>query len=448
MATQYKKEDWLEVSRTKLSRLPSGSRIVVEDVSPEQFEVTFEPGKMASVFSVFTCNPSQRIRLTRHQVAVFEDVETQVNRNRELIRNGRFDIQTEGDGDDSISRLVLINVEYEFTLVKEPQLLHVDLTWLKLRFNEWLGWEFPSHCVNCGRPLEACDVEWPQRSIDCSVCDFEGPAPDPFEPNNQPLPPVSSCPSCAGEIWLRDVNRKTGGCRCHRCGWVSEALPSVLRNGQIHFGDVLKTALEFGLGLAFHNTENLVPEEIIRTEFPRAQDALRLLEHAGLVTYSEEKSPIVVLNRWRITCVKVTAIVLVMLTMTVTGLLISVWSVSAEQRTWGQFLTLVCYQTLWLIVAPSLGGLVWWANHRTQLIFAPTALFWRGGQQTRLLNWQTLTAVAVSQGGWLPMVFFKHGGAGLGLATPSQSIAKALARLCQIHCEDASRSSVPTLANE
>ncbi len=436
MATYHKKENWLEVSRTMLPGLPSRSRLVVQDVSPEQFEVTFQPWKSASLFSVFTSKPPQRIRLTRHQIAVFEDVETQVN--RELNQYGRFGIKREDCGDDFKSQLVLIKGGSEFTLVQEPQLRETDLTWLKLRFNEWLGWEFPSHCVNCGRPLHAYDLEWPLRSIDCSVCDFEGPAPNPFEPNTQPPPPVSSCPSCAGEIWLRDVNRKTGGSHCRRCGWASEALPKN-RDEQNYFFEVLKTAFEFGLGLAFRNTENLVPEEIIRAEFPRPQEALTLLEHEGLITYSEEKLPIVVFNRWRTTCVKFTAIVLVMMTLIVTGLLISAWSVWAQQRTSGQLLTLVFYHTLAMVVTSSLGGLVWWANHRTQLIFAPTSLYWRVGTQKRLINWQTLTAVAVAQGGWIPVVFLKHGGAGLGLATPSHSIAKALARLCQIHREAASR---------
>ena len=167
----------------------------------------------------------------------------------------QFDTDSVECGDYSQKRLLLIDSDSRIVIAAEPELLDEDLEWLKSRFNEWLGWEFPFFCVDCGHELTTKDVNWPNCCVACSECHFQSPAPEPFDSESLPAAPPHECPSCHIEIPLRELNRKTGGCRCRSCGWVSETIPALRFDGEIRLGDIGKALVEAGIAVAFQNSE-------------------------------------------------------------------------------------------------------------------------------------------------------------------------------------------------
>lgn len=422
MTNPIREPQWLSVGDTQLPQLPPRSRLVVERVSPEFFDVTYQPKSQGSLLAKLTDNKSQRIRLTPSDVFVFEDAATVVYRQCGIGPSSRFKVERVEHMDDVDYQLVLTEEAKNFLVVHESHLDEADFKWLECRFNEWLGWEFPTHCVACGRRLEACDLEWSERSVDCSECDYRGPAPDPFPDDVAPSAPPSRCPNCEQPIWLTEVNRCSGGCRCKRCDWISEATPPLVSLGSL---------MEVAMGLAFLQTELLIPEDAIRAEYPRKEDALRALEEEGLVQQSEPGATNISFNLWKNRVVPFTALALGVVLIILAGLLAPV--IMIEHRTWTDYcLMIFCLGSL-MLVAPGLGLLIWWASRRITLMFTPAALVRQIGEKKRFIKWGTLNLVAVSKGGWLPSVLLKQGGAGLTLITPSDAAAKAIARLCIEH---------------
>lgn len=74
----------------------------------------------------------------------------------------RLDVVDIGNN-ESISWALSLQVDQKWkTLAQEIDLNVADQKWLCEQMNSWLGLQFPSHCVACGRLLDSQDVDWQQ----------------------------------------------------------------------------------------------------------------------------------------------------------------------------------------------------------------------------------------------------------------------------------------------
>jgi hypothetical protein len=307
-----------------------------------------------------------------------------------------------------------------------------DLRWLAERFNEWLGREFPSHCLACGRHLDRSDLNWPERRVQCSGCGFHGPSPDPFDAEAVPPSPPDACPNCAEPIRLTQIDRRSGGCRCLLCGWESQAAAPLRLRDFAGVADFCSTAIARWIAMTLDSDlqfpHHLVSCQELLDEFPTPESAWSELANDGLIAY--EPGRLVAYRHWQthglpaITAVLAGGVLLSVI------LLATVLGGPPDDRTWLVSIAVWACRFGLLALGGSLLAVIWWGRRRTVMFFSAEALAWECSGRRRVATWPTVGAVAVTRTGWLPLLILKQGGAGILFAPPSKSAARALARLC------------------
>ena len=496
MTSIHEQGDWMPIDRTFVPALPHRSRLMVHEVSPERFEVTYPTNAsglywilvfvfmfvgwfpltilalmlglrfpwlpvISTYFGIVAGIPISlawlisRIykrhdggRISIEQGRLRADFGVFLCSRQEICLEDQSRFSVEDVGSESTNwTLKLFSMGKKLTLAHEGDLQRPDMHWLCHRMNEYLGHEFPSHCVNCGRPLEAVDVDWPQRGVYCSGCGFASPVPDPFELDAITEAPVEQCPSCFEPIWLPNVNRDTGGSRCRRCGWSSNALPPSRLESRQDLSTFASDAFEQGVRLAFRYQEHLLSAEQIRDEFPTDLSALDELRIQNLLEEMPEKTATVNFRHHQ-----TTGLWWVFLG---TVLLIALLTEGCLTTTKPQGLGLLglfshywLFRFVWCFAVGVLGLLIWWSRQSVRLIFTPYALLLAVGKRKRLIAWHTLTEVAVFRHSWPPVLMLLHGGAGVVIVTTTKSAATALVRLCQSYRDRAPDSVLPKLIEE
>ncbi|MFO0919206.1 MAG: hypothetical protein U0872_12945 [Planctomycetaceae bacterium] len=479
--------DWMSIDRTFLPPLPRRSKLTVQEVTPDRFFVTylvsanglsclllvlsFLPNGIMSVViggllemqygiplwitgptlllgiswllgrglvGLFRRPEGGKLLLDREQLraeggAVFRWSET-----HPIDHHSRLDVVDIGNN-ESTSWALSLQVDQKWkTLASEIHLSVADQKWLCRHMNSWLGWEFPSHCVACGRLLDSQDVDWRQRSVKCAACDFAGPAPDPFVLDAVPPAPPVVCPGCTGTIWLTDVNRETGGYRCHRCHWSSEALPPMRIDSFADAKDYWMTALGRAVPIALTVSDKFLSNDELQQEFPSASSARRQLEDDRLIDDGSRDKLTLAFGNWQVPRFK--WLVFASVLMLILNLWLLFWVFpGTPPRTWlhwygrmSSFMMLPVFVSLAAFIA-------WWGGKRVRMIFTPEALLLQIGQIKRIIRWNTLKDVATHKGVWPPMVYLVYGGTGALVTPPSHATARAITRLCQIQRDEASR---------
>lgn len=484
---------WMPIDRTFVPALPRQSRLTVHEVSPQRFHVSYpvEPAWLfgclmvpsLGLFGIFSILITFVLEHRFHipwwitgPALIFgipwliskglcqllrrpEGGKLQLDRKQLLAESGVFWRWAETHPIDDRSRLDVIDIGSDptiqalslqvdqqwKTLAQECDLPVADQKWLCRQMNVWLGWEFPSHCVACGRSLDSHDVDWPQRSVQCSACDFAGPAPAPFVLDAAPPMPPEKCPSCTGTIWLADVNRETGGCRCQRCHWVSDALPPMRMESFADAQDFWITAGGRGVAIALHSSDKFVTDEELRHEFPSAGLVHRQLEEDRLIEDRDRDRLTIVFGHWQVPRFYLLLFVAGALVMLNLWLLFWVFPGTPPQ-TWPKWIG----RRLCFLMLPLSGGFaafsLWWGTKSVRIIFTSEALLLQIGRIKRVIGWSTLKQAATHKGVWPPMVYLVYGGTSVLITPPSHAAACAITRLAQIHCEEQSQHSTHTSA--
>lgn len=485
--------EWMPIDRTFVPALPRRSRLTVHEVTPERFVVTYpiEPGWLfgclmvpsLGLFGIFSilimfvlehrfrvpwwitgpalilgipwliskglCRLLHRpeggkLQLDRKQFLAESGVFWQWSETHPL--NDRSRLNVIDIGSEQTYQALSLQVEQQWkTLAQECDLSVADQKWLCSQMNAWLGHEFPSHCAACGRPLESRDIDWQQRSVCCSECGFLGPAPDPFSLNAAPPCPPHECPCCTGTIWLTDVNRETGGCRCQRCHWASEALPPMRLESFADTKNFLITSMGRAVSVALSASDKFVSNDKLHQEYPSAANARRQLEDDHLIQDNSRDKLSLAFGHWQVS--KFNLLVLAIGAILILNIWLLLWVFhGTPPRTWLHWFGRLSS----FLMLPVSGGLaafsVWWGFKRVCLIFTPEALLLQIGQIKRVIRWNTLKEVATHEGVWPPMVYLDYGGSGAVVTPPSHAAARAITRLCQIHCEEQSQHSARTSA--
>ena len=478
MTSIHEHSNWMPVDRTFVPALPHRTRLTVHEVSPDRFEVTYPtnasglywvlvivflfvgwfpltiialmlgfripwlpvfptyfgivggiPICLAWLISrIFKLHDGGRVSIEQGMLRVEFGVFLRSRQQISLESQSRFSVEDVGS-ESTNWQLKLFSTGKNNTVAHEGDLQRPDMHWLCHRLNEYLGREFPSHCLNCGRPLDVVDVDWPQRSVSCTDCDFAGPAPDPFKFDAIPDAPVAQCPSCLEPIWLANVNRDTGGCRCRRCGWSSHAVPPSRLESRQDLATFASDSFEQAVRLAFHHREYLLSVEQIRNDFPTEVSALNELRIQNLLEEGSETTPTINFRHHQ-----TTGLWWVILGTLLIIALLTEGCLSAEKpRGLGPLILFSHYCLLhyaWCLAVGGFGVLIWWSRQAVRLKFTPYALGFTVGTRGRLIAWHTLNEVAVFRHSWPPILMLQHGGAGVALIIPTKSAARALARLC------------------
>lgn len=476
----------MPIDRTFVPALPSQSRLTVREVTSERFVVSYSDERKLMVgcltaFSMFifipfaaiaaiyvqklslvpwwmtlmvlvggmqrliqhsvSGRPSRReggrLQLKRHQLRVEGGVFFRSTKTYPIEVRSRLEVIRIGIDSDIPALSLRVNQEWH-TLAQECQINVADQKWLCQQMNAWLGWEFPSHCVACGRPLESHDVDWQQRSVRCSGCGFPGPAPDPFAINAASPAPPFECPCCHGAIWLNDVNRETGGCRCHRCQWSSEALPPMRLDSLTDAKSFLITVMGGVIPVVLSLFDKLVSDDKLQREYPSAASARRQLENDHLIEEGSRDKLTLTFGHWQVLNFSFWVLATGSLLILNFGLLFWVFP-GTPPRTWLHWFGRLSS----FLMLPLSGGAaaftVWWAMKRVCMIFTTEALLLQIGQTKRVIRWNTLKQAATHDGVWPPMVYLVYGGTGAIVTPPSHTAARAITRLCQIHRQDETR---------
>ena len=349
MAAIPEHKGWMPIDETFLPALPRRSRLTVHEVTPERFFVTYpvSPDCLIGIFLVFSFGlfgvvwiliifvlehrfgipwwitgptlifgipwllgkgaarilrlpEGGKLQLDRKQLRAAGGVVFQWSKTHPIDHCSRLDVVDIGNNESTCWALSLQVDQKWTTFAQEIDLNVSDQKWLCRQMNSWLGWEFPSHCVACGRLLDSHDVDWQQKSVKCSACDFAGPAPDPFVPDAAPPAPPVECPGCSGTIWLTDVNRETGGYRCHRCNWSSEALPPRRLESFADARDFWITELGRAVPVALNACTKLVSDGELQQEFPSASSARRQLEDDRLIEDGSRDKLTLAFGNWQV----------------------------------------------------------------------------------------------------------------------------------------------------
>ena len=482
---------WMSINETHLPALPPNSRLTVVAVTPDRFEVTYPLEahfiqwtmffllffflgfpllvlcvavgplipEMNPLFAIFIPMimliqlsrvfarqfrklTGGRIVLTLDHVSTTGGTLFHKTQTHRFLGLGPFEVCNVGANDSSHWALILCLGSAENIIAQETDITLPDLKWLNERMNEWLGWEFPRHCVSCGKLLDQFDVRWAERRVCCSDCLYEGPAPDPFAENQEPPRLPDGCPSCDSLILLSEINRETGGCRCEVCGWESTAVPPLRPEDFRGFTDFFQAVFSRLLPLILYFPEQMVSERDLLEEFPAESDAWAYLETELQSEFQDSQRPVIQFNHWRTRGLSAVLGGLSVAVIILVGLLTTVLVAPPGQRTWQLFLAkLVVWCLLTVAVAIS-SFLIWWRCRRTELRFSPYALSIFSSHRQRLIAWRTLGGVAVHRRGWPPFLVLTHGGAGIHLALPTRKSARALARIMIIY-RDRSTNSDP-----
>lgn len=345
----------------------------------------------------------------------------------------RIDTYSDPDSDSNHLSLVVIWENARETIARETDLSPKDLKWLKLRLNEWLGWEFPDCCVRCGKILTQRDVDWHERSIACQDCGYLGPSPDPFNAS-EPLPVLQyECPNCTGPLLLRHTNRETGGCRCAICGWESSAYPPLQPHDFASFGGYFEALSRRIAPLLLKFPQYLVPERSILGAFPTVGDAMTCLELEQDANRLHRHGLLLHYSHWQIQGMRTMVGGLSAAVGLLLVLFCTVLNVEAEARSWALFAVVLCSRFLIATLVVALGVLVWWANRRIELTIEETGLLLETPARKHLILWHTLDEVAIHARSWPPLLLFVQTGQGLTLAPPNLTTAMAIARICLAH---------------
>lgn len=485
---------WFQVGETFIPSLPRKTKLIVVHVSPARWEVTYPanavglrwlvffillivgfiplflvslialarlPGFLAQwipahLWFFFFCillpwgmadliayrfrrTAGGVIRLAQGRLHFERGAILRIRQDLELEPTSRFEVEDIGGEEHTRWALRLITGNSQTVLATKNDLSRLELQWLCHRFNEFLGWEFPSHCLQCGQPLDVQDVDWPRRAIRCRECQFEGPSPDPFLSDPVPDAPETSCPSCLEPIWLLNVHRQTGGCRCRRCGWASDRQPPIPLE---ELGDVpgwIQDFVECQLGKVCDRPQSFLTDSELRQAFPTEKAAWSQLQAEQFAVEENLEFDRVTYSFRRIAHFGWVILVMSLLALVTTRQLYFHYQVPMANRHFAYYVDRIAMQGFLVCCLASLGGLIWWSFQTVSLKFTDYALQWTIGRRRRLIAWHTLNKVLVPIYAWPPMLLLKHGGVGLLLITPTTTAARALARLCQCHIEAASR---------
>lgn len=348
----------------------------------------------------------------------------------ELEPSGRFEVDEVGGEENTLWVLQLVMDQKRTVLATTSDLGRTDLHWLCHRLNEFLGWEFPSHCLLCGHALDVQDVDWPRRSIRCQSCEFEGPSPDPFPPDAVPEMPIASCPSCLDPIWLTNVHRETGGCRCRRCGWASDREPPLSWETPDELPGWIGDLIERTLGRICDRPKSFLKPAELQEAIPSDDDAWSQLQAEQLAVEENLKFDTVTYAFRQMVRFWWVILVLCLLAFLTARQLYFHYQAPMANRHFAYYVDRIAMQFFLLCCLTILGGLIWWSFQTVRLKFTDNALHWIIGRRERLIAWHTLTKVVVPVYPWPPMILFKHGGTGLLLITPTATAARALARIC------------------
>jgi hypothetical protein len=355
-------------------------------------------------------------------------------RDVDLKSGARFDVKDVG-GDESTHFALQLFMEKKTTIIaSQSDLALADLQWLGRRLNEWLGQEFPSRCLQCGRPLEAVDLDWPTRAVRCSECGHRGRAPEPVVGDAVP-PPCSDCPSCLYPIRLKDVSRITGGCRCRRCGWSSDAAPPLETDDNLDLQSYVRFKIERGLVNLIGKKSHQTPLTQLVWTFPTQAAALEALQQAGLVEESTADAMTVKYAHWQTAWLWLVYLIFLGIFAESTRFMINTRAIPPADRSFIWYWNMFTSHSVFLLLAATLVGLIWWTLLRVRLTFTLYALEWTVGRRKRLIAWHTLSDLGVLRRKWPPLVLLRHGGTGLLLVTPTSVAARAIARLCLVRCE-------------
>jgi hypothetical protein len=346
-----------------------------------------------------------------------------------LENDSRFELEDRSDHETTRVKLLLRGEHGTHTVAETPQLTTEDLQWLKARFNEWLGCEFPAYCIACGHLLLAQDLNWALCRVECSACGFTCRSCRSLEKQAVPPAPPMVCPSCAEPILLPDIIPSSGWCCCQVCHWESE-VASPLRDWQNSRNSFKNPAAWVSriIPEVFKYPQHLVSEAKLIDEFPDLDSARIRLGQEQVVEIDAPERFQVAFTHWRTPGLR-------MLLMS-SGLLLTwtcfwlVKSVQAEPgilleggAEWGGVIGWVLGLCAWT-------GCIWWAQQRTRLIFTSDALGVQCGKRLRVVGWNTLGGCGVLKNGWPPTVLMQHGGRGFLLMPPTRSAARAIVRIC------------------
>ncbi|HEV3342526.1 MAG TPA: hypothetical protein VG125_19295 [Pirellulales bacterium] len=378
-----------------------------------------------------------RLCLERSQLSAAGGAVVRWSRVYPIDGTSKLAVISSDTSDESTTWLLqLEDPEKKVALTDSNVLSVADMRWLAERFNEWLGWEFPAHCLECGRPLERADLNWPQRRVECSGCGFLGPAPDPFDAEAVPPPPDAVCPNCAEPIRLTQINRQSGGCHCPLCGWESEAAPSLRPRDFEGIADYCSTLVGRWAAAALQFPQHLVSGDELIDEFPTPESAWAKLANEDLIVH-DQKGRLVAYRHWRTRGLPTVVAALAGGVLLAIILLATVLGGPAGDRGWMTFFAVWTCRFGLLVLGGTLLAATWWGCRRTVFLFSAQALAWECSGRRRVATWPTVGAVGVPRTGWPPLFVVKHGGAGILFAPPSKAAARALARLCLAYRDQA-----------
>jgi hypothetical protein len=342
-------------------------------------------------------------------------------------------------GEESTHFALQLLVEGKATIIaSQSDLTLADLQWLARRMNEWLGQEFPSQCLQCGRALKATDLDWPTRAVCCSECGYRGRGSEPLAGDIVP-PPIRDCPSCQDPIRLQDVSRITGGCRCRHCGWSSDAAPPMELDDPSNLPSYVRFKIERGVVKLIDRKSLHMPLVELVSAFPTEGEALEVLRQAELVEESTPGAMTVKYAHWQTARLWLVYIIFLAIFAESTRFMVNTRSIAAADRSFIWYWNMFASHIVFLLLAATLVGLAWWTLLGVKLTFTPNALEWTVGSRKRLIAWHTLSDVVVLNRRWPPVVLLRHGGTGLLLVTPTSESARAIGRLCLFHREKAGR---------
>ena len=198
------------------------------------------------------------------------------------------------------------------------------------------------------------------------------------------------------------------------------------------------TAMGRAVPVALTISDKFMSDDELQQEFPSASSARRQLDDDRLIEDGSRDKLTLTFGNWQVPRFKWLVFASVLMLTLNLWLLFWVFP-GTPPRTWlhwhgrlSSFLMLPESGSLAAFIAS-------WGRKRVLMIFTPEVLLLQIGQTIRVIRWNTLKDVATHKGVWPRMVYFVYGGTGALVTPPSDTAARAITRLCQIHRGEASQ---------